>query len=93
MATGLVKGRQRNNRVFSSVTFDPGHVDRMATRREVCVFSPTGDYLAIAGLDGEVKVWECSSKNLKQRFNPSPVGGEIHALAWSRPAKEVCLVV
>lgn len=61
----------------------------MAVPCEVCAFSGDGASLAIAGLDGEVKIWESSSGTLKQRFSPSSVGRGVQALAWSRPAKEV----
>ena len=50
--------------------------------REVCVFSPCGQFLAVGQLDGEVKVWEAASGKLQQRFSP----GGLH----SRPAK--CVV-
>lgn len=61
----------------------------MAVPCEVCSFSGDGASLAIAGLDGEVKIWESGSGTLKQRFSPSSMGSGIQALAWSRPAKEV----
>ncbi len=64
----------------------------MADISEVCSFSSDGESLAIAGLDGEVKIWDSTSGNLKQRFNPSSVGSEIRALGWSRPVKEVSRV-
>ncbi len=65
----------------------------MAGICEVCSFSSDGESLAIAGLDGEVKIWDSTSGNLKQRFNPSSVGSEIRALGWSRPVKEVSVSV
>lgn len=64
----------------------------MAVVCEVCSFSCDGESLAIAGLDGEVKIWDSASGTLKQRFTPSAVGSEIRNLAWSRPVKEVAAI-
>ena len=58
-------------------------------RAELCVFDSSGEYLAIGGRDGEVRIWETGSGQLKQRFVPGQSGGEIKCLAWSRTTKEV----
>lgn len=53
------------------------------------MFNRSGEYLAIGGRDGEIRVWESDSGKLKQRFVPGQSGGEIKCLAWSRLTKEV----
>lgn len=63
------------------------------SRTELCVFDSSGEYLAIGGRDGEVKIWETGPGLLKQRFIPGQSGVEIKCLAWSRITKEVSEIV
>ncbi len=51
---------------------------------ERCSFSGGGEYLAVGQLDGEVKIWDALTGDLKQRFAPGAAGnGVIRCLAWS----------
>ena len=66
-------------------------VEMEETLVDRCVFSPGGDHLVVCGHDGEVKIWDCSTKSLSQRFRPGD--SQITCVAWNKPQNVVRWII